>query len=130
MKGVSLVRRLTALLAALLVATYPLALERCRTACVRAAAPVESSSHACHETADTDTGPQVTSVPNACGHSDEARTADIAGLSPTKLRPELAPPIDTAVAIGPLRVLLDPIRRSTASPPDTVDTPRNLPLRL
>jgi hypothetical protein len=111
------------------VTTYPLALERCRTACAEAAAPQpNTSSHACHEAAQS--GPSVRSGPQACGHSDEARAADIAGLAPSKLRAHLVLAV-TAVLISPLHsdvteVLPPP--RTTMCP--AVDTPRNLPLRL
>jgi len=126
---VTLVRRLAALLVALLVTTYPLALERCRTECAETSAPQpNTSSHACHEAAPS--GPSVSPAPQACGHSDEARAADIAGLAPSKLRAHLVLAVAT--------VLISPLHSEVAEvppPPRTslcraADTPRNLPLRL
>jgi hypothetical protein len=127
---VSLVRRFAALLAAVLVATYPLALERCRTACLEnTPTPAAGSAHACHDV-DDESGPSVSPAPQACGHTDAAKSGDIAGLAPSKARAELPISAAIVIAIAPI-----PARPETAAPPGgarraTFNTHRTLPLRL
>jgi hypothetical protein len=70
-----LARRLPAALMALVLALFPVALERCRTACANGspAAQVISERHACHEAAADENTTRMDPVARACGHGDEAR---------------------------------------------------------
>ena len=127
----TLVQRAAALMLALVVSTLPLALERCRMACVQASASQapEETAHACHDTADAEDGPSLAPSPRACGHGDEARTASLNAVGST-VRHDLAvaaPPIVTSFSLTALTYGAGPVR-----PPDlsSVTAPRNLPLRL
>ena len=129
MEGVSLVRRSVALCAALFVAAYPLALERCRTACAGNAAPSSTvSTHACHEGAPSE--PSVSPVPQACGHSDEARSTDITGLSASKQRADVAPAIAVAAVSIPLHDVAERLQPSRTALRSSAGIPRHLPLRV
>jgi hypothetical protein len=83
-------RRLAAAAMALVLAVFPLALERCWTACVTPAveaAPAASSAHACHEVSPgDDSGARMDPMSRACGHSDEVRVNASAGLAAAKTR--------------------------------------------
>ena len=84
-------RRLSAATMAVLLALFPMAMERCRTACIApaaAAAPAASSGHSCHEPSGEHGGARIDPVARVCGHSDEARTNESAGLSAGKPRTE------------------------------------------
>jgi hypothetical protein len=69
-------RRLAAATMALVLALFPLAMERCRTSCVAAAGQVTQaapSAHACHEAAsDDDSSARLDPMAGTCSHSDEA----------------------------------------------------------
>jgi hypothetical protein len=128
---VILVRRAAALMLALIVSALPLALERCRTACVQASASqaAASATHACHETANADVGPTVTPSPRACGHSDDDKTANLTAVRSTAR-------LDHAIAPPPIAVP-SPVRGLAAGPvparppdPLSAERSRNLPLRL
>jgi hypothetical protein len=79
-------RRLSAVTMALVLALVPLAMERCRTACVTGAAVPTPSADACHEASADDSGVRMDPMARACGHSDEARTYESAGLAAAKTR--------------------------------------------
>ena len=122
-------RRLTALLAAVLVATHSLALERCRTACVETVpTSAATSTHACHDL-DNDSGPSVLPTPRACGHTDDAGSPGVAGVVPSKISSELVSSAAVVVTFAPA-----PQRAETASVPEAERRPtRNTlctPLRL
>ena len=121
---------------ALVLALFPIAMERCRTACTTGASPTipaVRAAHACHEAASDDhNSPRMDPMARACGHSDEARTFESASLAPGQTRtvpltPAVEPrhqPIDAAV-----------ISFSSASSPDRSSLPPalaslNSPLRL
>jgi hypothetical protein len=126
--------RLVAATLALVLALFPLAMERCRTACATAPeAPVSAASaHACHDTAATEGEAVATPMPRTCGHSDGAGIADIVALGASRTR--IA--VHAAPAVLPVPVLPVPFVTRDSSPPDApslIDhlvVPRNLPLRL
>jgi hypothetical protein len=128
---VILIRRAAALTLVLIVSALPLALERCRAACVQASTSqvAAASTHACHQPADADDGPVLTASPRACGHSDDARTADLNAIGSGPRLDDLIAPSPIAVSISLGRAAGEPI---PARPPDlsSVETSRNLPLRL
>jgi hypothetical protein len=128
-------RRLSAATMALLLALFPMAMERCRTACIApaaAAAPAASSAHSCHESSGEHGGARIDPMARACGHSDEARTNESAGLATGKPRTE-----QLLRALAPLLQQVP-----TAAPPVRIDrsldrsglngpfVPLNSPLRL
>ena len=84
-------RRLSAATMALVLALFPVAMERCRTACVAAdgqTSQVASSTYACHEaSSDDENGSRMDPMARACGHRDEARAFESATLAPGKGRP-------------------------------------------
>ena len=82
-----LARRLPAALMALVLALFPVALERCRTACVNSSptAQVTSERHACHEAAADENTTRMDPVARACGHGDEARYESVS-LAASKTR--------------------------------------------
>ena len=94
-------RRLSAATMALVLALFPLAMERCRTACISGASPVTQvapSAHACHEASSgDDSGARLDPMARACGHSDEARTYESGGLAAAKTR-TLIPPAVAALS--------------------------------
>jgi hypothetical protein len=128
---VNLVRRAAALMLVTIVSALPLALERCRVACAQASASesAPSSAHACHDTADAEDGPALTPSPRACGHSDEARTADLNAVAPNVRLDHAIAPLPVATSIWLVRLEAGPV---AVRPPDpqSVETSRNLPLRL
>jgi hypothetical protein len=67
-------RRLSAAVLALVLAVLPLALERCRTACMSPGQPAPqaaTSPHPCHDAGSSvDTGVRMDPLARACGHSD------------------------------------------------------------
>jgi hypothetical protein len=69
-------RRLSAATMAVLLALFPLAMERCRTSCVAAAGQIfhaAPSAHACHEAASDDgNSGRMDPMAGPCSHSDEA----------------------------------------------------------
>jgi hypothetical protein len=69
-------RRLSAATMALVLALFPVAMERCRTSCVAAAGQMTQaapSAHACHEAASDDgNSARMDPMAGACSHSDEA----------------------------------------------------------
>ena len=105
-------RRLVAATIALVLAVFPVALERCRTACVTSSvetAQTEPSAQTCHEaSAGSDNGARMDSVARACGHG-EARTYESARLGAAKTRtmlllPALEPlPHHVPAAVVPVR---------------------------
>ena len=129
-------RRLSAATMALVLALFPVAMERCRTTCITGTAlPVQAapSAHPCHEAAsDDDGGPQLTPMARACGHSDEARTDGSAGLAAAKtqtivLLPAVQPLPQHAQAAGnSFRTDWSADRLRLSCPP----LPLNSPLRL
>jgi hypothetical protein len=88
----TLARRLSAATIALVLALFPVALERCRTACVTAGTPTPQSApsaHACHDAAasgNDGTGARLDLSPRACGHGDEARTRESVSLVAGKVQ--------------------------------------------
>jgi hypothetical protein len=131
---VTRVARLVAATLAIVLALFPLATERCRTACATppATAQAAPSAHACHEVAPDERGVVANPLPRTCGHSDQARLADTVALavSRTRVTVDTSPGLLTAplspVAIE--RFVESPPRASAV--PDRVVLPRDLPLRL
>ena len=70
-----LARRLPAALMVLVLVLFPVALERCRTACVNGSPTVQVSNarHACHEAAADESTTRLDPAARACGHGDEGR---------------------------------------------------------
>ena len=128
----AVLRRLVAAALAIVVVSFPLALERCRTVWVSAAAPATASApHACDDMAAEEEGPTVAGAPLACSHSDDARLSEATGLAPSKLRGQML------VAAAPAMVSMHIAESMEDSgPPRAVLTPqsfpvsRSLPLRL
>ena len=128
-----LARRLPAATMALVLALFPVALERCRTACVSGTptALVTSERHACHEAAADETTTRLDPAARACGHGDEARYESVS-LAAGKART-----IVVLAAIEPLPGYLQAVAYplGTAWSPDRSIVPRfvlplDLPLRL
>lgn len=124
--------RLVAAILAIVLTLFPLAMERCRTACATPAPRAEAapSAHACHEVASDEGGVVATPLPRTCGHSDGARLADAVAASRTRVAVSASPAVLTAQLPS---LTLQP---GVDSPPgtsavfDRVVLPRNLPLRL
>ena len=128
-----LARRLPAATMALVLALFPVALERCRTACVNggAAAQTIAAEHACHDAAADESATRLDPAARACGHGDEARYESVS-LAAGRTRT-----IVVLTAIGPLRGYLQAVLYplSTAWSPDRSFVarfvlPLDLPLRL
>jgi hypothetical protein len=128
-------RRLSAATMAVLLALFPMAMERCRTACIApaaAAAPAASAAHGCHESSGEHGGARIDPMARACGHSDEARTNEPAGLATGKPRTEQLVaalsqlPLPVNAAAPPVRIDRALARSSLAGPL----VPLNSPLRL
>jgi hypothetical protein len=92
----TLARRLSAATLALVLALFPVALERCRAACVTAGQPtpqVASAAHACHDAASSDdNGSRMDPLARACGHSDDAQAYDSGKLVVGKSRTAVLSP--------------------------------------
>jgi hypothetical protein len=132
------IARLVAATLALVLALFPLAMERCRTACAMPAASAQtgagkpsSSAHACHEGAAGAADVIAIPVPRTCGHSDEAGARDGLTFAASRTRIGLHVP----AAVVPADVAPAALEILTLSPPglpvatDPI-VPRNLPLRL
>jgi hypothetical protein len=93
----TLARRLSAATMALVLAVFPLALERCWAACatpVVETAHAAPSAHACHEASPGDgSGARMDPIPRACGHSDQVRINESARLAAAKTRTLVLLPI-------------------------------------
>jgi hypothetical protein len=127
-------RRLAAATMALVLALFPLALDRCRTACVTGSTTTQAATggHACHEAAADESGTRMDPMARACGHNSEARTYESVTLAAGKTRtvvllvstqPEAAHLQVTAVSPGRVRA---PNRLFLSH----VVLPLHLPLRL
>lgn len=137
-RKVTCVARLVAACLALVLALYPLAMERCRTACATPAPAAQtdggaaSSARACHETASGAADVIATPLPRTCGHSDDAAARDGATLAASRTR--TVP--HAAVAILSTAVVPVALETLALSPPgslpsaDRAALARNLPLRL
>ena len=138
-RKVTRVARLVAATLAVVLALFPLAMERCRTACATPAPSARteagkysSSAHACHEAASGAAGVIAMPVPRTCGHSDEAGARD--GVTLAAFRTRVGPHVSAALV--PADVTPAALEILTLSPPgfsaaaDRVLVPRNLPLRL
>jgi hypothetical protein len=70
-----LARRLPAALMVLVLVLFPVALERCRTACLNGnpTEQVTSETPACHEAPADENTTRMDPAARACGHGDEAR---------------------------------------------------------
>jgi hypothetical protein len=128
-------RRFCAATVALVLAVYPLAMERCRSACVTPVvqtAEAAPSAHACHEASpDGDSGARMDPMARACGHSDEARVDETVGLAAAKTRAAvLLPLVEPApyfrAQVTSSRTLWSSLRLDVPRPP----LPLNSPLRL
>src|SRR5688500_4923815 len=79
----AVVRRLGALIIAVIVAAAPSALTACELMCAQQAAAPSAPAHTCHDTPPADEGgPVVSAAPHACGHVSELPSAS-AKLSQT-----------------------------------------------
>jgi hypothetical protein len=127
-------RRLCAATMALVLMLFPVALERCRTACVSGSSSPQASTggHACHDMAADDSVTHMDPMARVCGHSDEARAYASASLVAGKTRTivplEAIQPLPGAVQVLPRAI-------STGWPPVRSVLPRlilplDLPLRL
>jgi hypothetical protein len=134
-RRVTRVARLVAATLAVVLALFPLAMERCRTACVETASqaqPSAPSAHGCHDVTAEDDGVVATPLPRTCGHSDDGRIADSVALavSRTRVAVDASPAVLTApvasFAPGPF-IESSP---GTSVAVDRVVLPRHLPLRL
>ena len=114
-------RRLSAATMALVLALFPLAMERCRTACVTGASLATQAgppAHACHEASPgDDSGARMDPMARACGHSDEARTFESASLAAGKTRTVVLMPGVSPVPQH-VRAASVSIRRLTGRPID------------
>ena len=105
-------RRLSAATMALVLALFPVAMERCRTACV-AGQPTQAapSGHACHEaSSDEGNGARMSPMARGCGHSDEARTYESVSLAAGQGR--------TIVPLAAIQPLLGDVPIPSAAPAD------------
>jgi hypothetical protein len=128
-------RRLSAATMALLLALFPMAMERCRTACIgpaAATAPAASSAHGCHDASSEGSGARIDPMARACGHSDEARTNESTGLAAGKPRtdqvvPALLPlPQQVHTAAPTVRIDRSLDRSSLAAPLGALNSPLRL----
>ena len=119
---------------ALVLALFPVALERCRAACVSASTTTQAATggHACHEAAADESGTRMDPMARACGHNSEARTYESVTLAGGKTRTLVSlvstqpPPAHLQVgAVSP-----DPVQAPGRSPLQHVALPLHLPLRL
>lgn len=128
-------RRLSAAIMVLVLALLPVALERCRTACVtnarQATTQAGPAGHACHAAASDDPGaPRLDPMARACGHNEEARTYESASLAAARSRTAWAAVspspqhLQTAAAVSESEC--SPDRSHLLSRP----LPLNSPLRL
>jgi hypothetical protein len=133
----TLARRLSAATMALMLATFPVALERCRTACVTVGTPTPQSApsaHACHDAAASDdgSGARLDPLPRACGHGDEARTRESVSLVAGKAQRFV--PVQAVVPVPQDLQVRIPSRHSNWPPGRAALSPvllsLNSPLRL
>jgi hypothetical protein len=129
-------RRLSAATLALVLALFPVALERCRTACITAGQPAmhaASEVHACHQAASgDDDGARMDRLARACGHSDDLQTYDSVKLLAGKSRTAVLAPAGALLAQH-LQAGMSSLRGTW--PPGRIRLPRALlplhsPLRL
>ena len=133
--GMIFARRLCAAAMALVLAGFPLATERCRTACVTPAvesAPASPSAHACHDASSGD-GSDVRMDPaaRACGHGDETRANENVSLAAAKTRtavllPAIQPVPQLYAAVDSAGTIWSSVRSHFPSSA----LPLNSPLRL
>ena len=90
-------RRLSAATMALLLALFPVAMERCRTACVTTGSHTAPSAHVCHEASSDDSAVRMDPMARACGHNDDARTLESTRLAAAKTRTVLLLPLVAAL---------------------------------
>jgi hypothetical protein len=126
-------RRLSAAITALMLALFPLAMERCRTACltpaVHTAQPL--SAHACHEATSDDSGARMDPASRACGHSDEVGAKETAGLAAAKTRSLVLLPIVESFAylhgaVGSTRTIWLSLGSDRPRPPLSLNSPLRL----
>ena len=126
-------RRLAAATMAVVLALFPAALERCRTACVSGSRTLQASTarHACHDMAGDESVTRMDPMARACGHSDEARAYESVSLVAGKTR--------TIVPLEAIRPVPGDVQLPRAIPTDwspvrsflpRVVLPLDLPLRL
>src|SRR5215211_5958614 len=93
-------QRMAAATMIVVLAAFPLARERCRTACVTSAAEITRTApaaHACHEASSDDTsGARVDPISRACSHGDEAHVYEFSGLAAAQTRTAVLLPVLTA----------------------------------
>ena len=127
-------RRLAAASLAVVLAVFPLALERCWTACATPAVETEAAApaaHTCHEAAGENDGLRMDPIARACGHSDDARLNQSAGVAPVKTRTLLL--VSLVEPVPHLDTAIDSARSSWSSVrsnPSLSLVPLNSPLRL
>jgi hypothetical protein len=133
-EAMTFARRLAAAATALVLSVFPLALERCWTACVT---PVEiaqaaPAAHACHEASPGDGGgARMDPMARACAHGDQARVNESAGLAAAKtrtliLKPFVEPVPYVQAAVGSAGTIWSSLRSDLSRPP----LPLSSPLRL
>lgn len=132
----TLARRLCAATLAVVLALFPVAMERCRTACVSGASEARQAgpaTHACHEAAaDGYHGARIDPMARACGHNDEARTYESASLAAGTTRTVVLMP---GVSPVPQHVRAASVSLRADGSPDRsrllrLPLPLNSPLRL
>jgi hypothetical protein len=128
-------QRLSAASMAFVLAVFPLALQRCWTACVTPVAETAQAApaaHACHEVSPGEgSGARMDPMARACAHGDEARVNESAGLASAKTRALILLPIVQPVpyvraAAGSAGTIWSSLRSDLSHPP----LPLNSPLRL
>jgi hypothetical protein len=132
--SMTLARRLCAATMTLVLALFPVALERCRTACLGGSVTPQTatSGHACHDMAsDDESVTRLDPMARACGHSDDARTYESLSLLAGKIRtmvllPAIHPLPGGAQLSGAILTGWPPVHSS----PSRVVLPLDLPLRL
>jgi hypothetical protein len=129
-------RRLSAATLVLVLALWPVALERCRTTCVSAGHPAThaaSDVHACDAAAaGDDDGARMDPLARACGHSDGLQTYDSVKRLAGKSRTAVLAPAGAQLAQH-LQAGMSSLRGTW--PPGRIRLPRALlplhsPLRL
>lgn len=119
-------RRLAALLFAVLLPATPLAASLCQSVCAMQDAMAATPAHGCHEV-EAPEGPVFNGIPHACGH-DGASLPD--AVSPVLLvltAPAILPSVN--VDLAPVRVAREVDTEIEHSPPGLLAT-RSTQLRL
>lgn len=132
--SMTLARRLCAATMTLVLALFPVALERCRTACLGGSMTPQTatSGRACHDMASNDESvTRMDPMARACGHSDQVRTYESLSLLAGKIRtmvplPAIQPLLGGARFPGAIFTGWPPVHSS----PSRVGLPLDLPLRL